>query len=82
MQFLYKPLLNLPKNVEKRTQNAKNTKNTESLTLTLQKICFICFDESPLKMMKNAFYFILTALFFLKIFKLLFGLFGHVEKTA
>ena len=32
-------------------------------------ICFICFKESSLKMMKSAFYFILTALFVLKIFK-------------
>ena len=34
-------------------------------------ICFICFYESPLKMVKNAFYFILKALFVLKIFKFL-----------
>ena len=34
-----------------------------------KKICFICFIESPLKIMKNAFYFILRALFVLKIFK-------------
>ena len=32
--------------------------------------------------MKNAFYFILKALFILKIFKLLSQLFSHVEKTA
>ena len=31
----------------------------------------ICFIESPLKMIKNAFYFILKALFVLKIFKFL-----------
>ena len=42
----------------------------------------ICFIESLLKMMKYAFYFILKALFFLKIFKFLSRLFGHVEKTA
>ena len=48
----------------------------------LPKICFICFDDSPSKMMKNAFYFILKALFVLKIFKFLSWLFGHVEKTA
>ena len=36
--------------------------------------------ESPLKMMKNTFYFILKALFVLKIFKFLSLLFGHVEK--
>ena len=33
-------------------------------------IFFICFNDSPSKMMKNAFYFILKALFVLKIFKL------------
>ena len=32
--------------------------------------------------MKNAFYFILEALFILEIFKFLFELFDHVEKTA
>ena len=38
--------------------------------------------ESPLKMMKNAFYFTLKALFVFKIFKFLLWLFGHVQKTA
>ena len=33
--------------------------------------CIICFIESPLKMTKNAFCFILAALFFLKILKFL-----------
>ena len=32
--------------------------------------------------MKNAFYFILNALFALKIFKFLSWLFGHAEKAA
>ena len=36
--------------------------------------------ESPLKMMKNAFYFTLKALFVLKIFNFLSLLFSHVEK--
>ena len=31
----------------------------------------ICFNDSPSKMVKNAFYFILKALFVLKIFKFL-----------
>ena len=31
--------------------------------------CVICFIESPLKIMKNAFYFILKALFIFKICK-------------
>ena len=33
-------------------------------------------------MIKNAFYFILKALFILKIFKFLPRLFGHVEKNG
>ena len=36
--------------------------------------------ESPFKMMKNAFYFMLKALFVLQIFKFLSWLFGYVEK--
>ena len=36
--------------------------------------------ESALKIMKNAFYFTLKALFVLKIFKFLSWLFGHVSK--
>ena len=45
-------------------------------------MCFIYFNESPLKMMKNTFYFILKVLFILKLFKFLSWVFGHVEKTA
>ena len=36
--------------------------------------------ESPLKMMKNAFYFALKTHHVLKIFKFLFWFFGHVKK--
>ena len=36
-----------------------------------KKICVISFNESHLKMMKNAFYFILKALYVFKIFKFL-----------
>ena len=36
--------------------------------------------ESPLKMVKNAFYFTSKALFVLKLFKFLSLLFGHVAK--
>ena len=36
--------------------------------------------ESPLKMMKNPFYFTLKALCIFKIFKFLSWLLGHVEK--
>ena len=33
-----------------------------------KKTCVICLIENPLKMMRNAFYFVLKALFVLKIF--------------
>ena len=39
---------------------------------TFKKICVIYFIESSFKMVKNVFYFILKALFVLKIFKFLF----------
>ena len=42
----------------------------------------ICFIESLLKMMKNAFYFILKALIVLKIFKFLSRLFCHIGKMG
>ena len=48
----------------------------------LKNFLFISFNESPLKMMKNAFYFVLKALFILKIFKFLSWHFGHVAETA
>ena len=41
------------------------------------RVCFICLNESPLQMMKNAFYFILKALFVLKIFKFFSWFFGQ-----
>ena len=44
-----------------------------------KKKFFICFSESPLKMIKK---FILKALFVLKTFQFLSSLFGHVEKAA
>ena len=47
-----------------------------------KKNCFICFNESSLKMMKNAFYFILKALFVFKIFIFLSRHFVHVGETA
>ena len=36
-----------------------------------KKYIYICSNESLLKVMKNAFYFVLKALFVLKIFKFL-----------
>ena len=47
-----------------------------------KKICVIFLIERPLNVMKNAFYFILKALFVLKTFKFLSQIFGHVGKTA
>ena len=47
-----------------------------------KKMCVNCLTENPFIMMKNAFYFILTSFFILKIFKFLSRLFGHVGKTA
>ena len=49
---------------------------------TPEKTCVICLIESPLEMMKNAFYFILKAFFVLKIFKFLSRPFGHVGRKA
>ena len=49
---------------------------------TSKKIWVVFLIESPLKMMKNAFYFILKALLVLKIFRFLSRLFGHLAKTA
>ena len=49
--------------------------------LSPYKIFFvICLIESPIKMMKNAFHFILNAIFVLKIFKFL-SHFGEVGKS-
>ena len=47
-----------------------------------KKICVICLIESPLKMMKNVFYFILKALFVFTTFKFFLGRFAHAGKTA
>ena len=55
---------------------------TQGGTLLFQKYCFTCFNDSPLKMIKDAFYFILKTFFILKIFKLLSGIFGYTEITA
>ena len=46
------------------------------------KTCIIYFTENPFKMKENAFYFIIKALFALKIFTFLSWLVGHVGKTA
>ena len=45
----------------------------------LQKNCSICFSESPLKLMKKAFNFIIQASFALTVFKFLSRLFGLIK---
>ena len=47
------------------------------------QIVFICFNDSPSKMMENAFYFILKALFVLKIFNFFhdyLSMYNHLQK--
>ena len=48
----------------------------------LQGLRQFLITKSPLKLMKNALYFTLKALFVLKIFKFLSLIFDHVEKTT
>ena len=45
-------------------------------------ICVICFTEIPFKIMKNAFYFILKALFVLKIFMFFVNTFWSCRKNS
>ena len=49
---------------------------------TSLKLRIIWFIDSPLKIMKNAFYFMLKPLFVLRLFKFLSWLFDHVRKKA
>ena len=53
------------------THTQNDSINLKSDSHLPKKFLFICFNESPLEMMKNAFYFILNALFVLKTFKFL-----------
>ena len=71
-------LWNLQKFSEKEFANITNKVGLSPS----KKICVISLMESPLKMIRNTFYFILKGLFVLKIFKFLSWLFGHVEKAA
>ena len=47
-----------------------------------KNVIFICFNESPLKVMKNALYFMFKALFILEIFTFLSWLFRYIEKRV
>ena len=69
------------------TRHGKLTGKLFRKNLQLKGVCYSRlkvglspYIESPLKMKKNAFCFILKALFVLKIFNFLSWLFGHVEK--
>ena len=78
-----------PKSLKFKSSIADNTNNSGianvKIVLTLKylnpdshlakKTFFICFDDIPSKIMKNAFQFILKTFFVLKIFKLLSGVF-------
>ena len=57
---------------DKRKTKATKVQITEKLNSDFHlRKKNICFDESPLRMMKNALYFFLKAFFVLKIFKIL-----------
>ena len=60
------------------TKKCEN-KNLKSESHLPKKFVLFASFESPLKMMNNAFYFLLKAFFFLKIFRFLSWLFGHAE---
>ena len=47
-----------------------------------KRLCVICLIESYLEVMENVFYFILKAIFVLKIFKFSSRPFGPAGKTA
>ena len=47
-----------------------------------KEIVLFAWLKHPIKMIKNAFYFLLKALFVLKIFKFLSRIFGHVAKAT
>ena len=65
-------------NIEHETKHVDNELKV-GLSPFKKKIVFSVI-KSPLKMMKNAFYFIVKAFLVLKIFKFLSRLFGHEEK--
>ena len=64
-----------------RTRKCGSTNWLIKVGLSPTKKNFFIYD-GPSKKMKNDFYFILKTLSVLKIFKFLYWLFGHVEKTG
>ena len=59
---------------------SNDRKNSFLLNDVLSGLRQVLATESPLKMMKNVSYFILKALYILKIFTVLSWLFGHAGK--
>ena len=56
-------------NFSNTSANNKTPVFKDGLSLS-NKLFFICFNDSPSKMMKNGFYFILKSCFVLKVFYL------------
>ena len=63
------------------TANQKNLSVKAGLSPS-KNVCVTFLIETPLKVIKNVFYFALKAFFILKMFKFLSQHFGHVGKTA
>ena len=62
------------------TEQKRRGTNKKGGSQKKKKKCVSYLIKNPLKMMRNAFYFILKALFVLKIFKFLSRRFGHIGK--
>ena len=77
--FTHKELLDkaIKKNCHEHFGILKNIKFEQSSS---KKLGFICFNESPLKMMNNAFYFILKVFLFLRDLQFCPDFFGYVGK--
>ena len=73
MKISYKVLI-------KKTKYLCFIANTDNVKVAFSGLRQFFATESPLKMIKNAFYFLLKALFVRKIVKFLSRLFGHLEK--
>ena len=77
-------LINFIKKKEKRLFRGTPPDDCSCWSLSLKALSQVWDNfwatESPLKMIKNAFYFISKALFILKIFRFLSWFFGHVAK--
>ena len=68
--------------ISKNTYSYRTPQVAASVHVIPAQIIVPCFNESVLQMTKNAFHFILDALFVLKIFKCLSWLFAQIEKNG